>query len=658
MKLLKKLLKLFIAFWIFLLSLPFLLYIPLVYNKNFYRDLIIENVYQFTDYKLSLDKLNLSVYPDLHLNLENISLSTKEKEISILQLKELNLDLFFIPVIAGGKLAVDDISLKKGFLDIPAFLNSIPKSNETSESEEKPNDYRNILELIHTKIRVKQILIEEVDLKIKEFHPSIYHNVWLNRATISYESFLDSKFSINVDYGKTNLYLKGSLGISPELLNLESLFFELECETSNIPLYEYSHYLKSFPNLSVSNSNVFFKILSQKKQNTLLIENSIDFRLNSISYWKEDTIHRIGPITIRGNIYYPLLSKKIETKNLTLNIPNLFDVTLNSEANFTYTPVIRANLHSSNVNINSILDFAKTFSSQTPVPNSGKTVSQKSENNLKLYLDLNYFVNRILIEGLPIYNLYANAKLKNTTLDYALGIRNFYSGKLSLSGEADLLNGVSTGAYLEIENVNMEKFTTTYLGKKIIEGNLSTYIKLQTDNQYGEKDFLKNLTLTGNTSLKDGILLDRADILYPIRFLNKIIPAQDKLNTNISRFNSIEMDFSAKNGRFKIKNLDLSGKIFNANGSVEIGLENPSEDIRANLVVSTSIAGAGLKIPMVYSKSSYVPFSIDKVWLASVYTGLVVGGPVGAMIGSALSEKADAALQSIKNKSKEQLNGN
>ena len=61
---------------------------------------------------------------------------------------------------------------------------------------------------------------------------------------------------------------------------------------------------------------------------------------------------------------------------------------------------------------------------------------------------------------------------------------------------------------------------------------------------------------------------------------------------------------------------------------------------------------------MVYSKSSYVPFSIDKVWLASVYTGLVVGGPVGAMIGSALSEKADAALQSIKNKSKEQLNGN
>lgn len=93
----------------------------------------------------------------------------------------------------------------------------------------------------------------------------------------------------------------------------------------------------------------------------MLIENSIDFRLNSISYWKEDTIHRIGPITIRGNIYYPLLSKKIETKNLTLNIPNLFDVTLNSEANFTYTPVIRANLHSSNVNINSILDFAKTF---------------------------------------------------------------------------------------------------------------------------------------------------------------------------------------------------------------------------------------------------------------------------------------------------------
>lgn len=75
---------------------------------------------------------------------------------------------------------------------------------------------------------------------------------------------------------------------------------------------------------------------------------------------------------------------------------------------------------------------------------------------------------------------------------------------------------------------------------------------------------------------------------------------------------------------------------------------HPKKDIDVNLTVSTSVAGSSLKIPLKYSQSNYVPLAIDKVWLASVYTGMVMGGPVGALIGSALSEKANTAITGIK----------
>lgn len=61
---------------------------------------------------------------------------------------------------------------------------------------------------------------------------------------------------------------------------------------------------------------------------------------------------------------------------------------------------------------------------------------------------------------------------------------------------------------------------------------------------------------------------------------------------------------------------------------------------------------------MVYSKSDYVPFVVDKVWLTSVYAGMIMGGPMGALIGSAISETSGATFQSITDTTKEQFEEN
>ena len=227
MKLIKKLIKFFAILFLLLLALPLVLYIPLLFDRNFYKDLITQNVENYSDYKLSLNQLNLAVYPDLRLSLQEVELKTKKEEIQILKLQEANLAVFFLPFFAGGKLQVDDLSLKNGFIDIPALLNSIPESKEEVK-EEKESDPKEIIQFLHRRLRVKQVLLENIEVKIKPFSRDILHDPIVKEIKVSYESFLESTFSLNVDYGKMNIILTGNAGISPDKLNLESLFFDSE----------------------------------------------------------------------------------------------------------------------------------------------------------------------------------------------------------------------------------------------------------------------------------------------------------------------------------------------------------------------------------------------------------------------------------------------
>ena len=74
-----------------------------------------------------------------------------------------------------------------------------------------------------------------------------------------------------------------------------------------------------------------------------------------------------------------------------------------------------------------------------------------------------------------------------------------------------------------------------------------------------------------------------------------------------------------------------------------------------NLIMTPTMIDTGLKIPLVLDLESYVPLRVDRVWLASVYTGMIMGGPMGAVIASALSEKTDSALSSLNDRKDEMI---
>jgi hypothetical protein len=647
--------------WIFILliilaSLPFLLYVPLIYDRDFYKDKLITLVELVSDYDLQMSEFGFLIYPYLNINMDNVFLKTKEKQHSVLELQSLRLKVYYLPLIAGGRINLNEFSLKNGFLDLPLLLNSLPKSEPKEEKEE--SDPQAMLDFLNEKLLIEGISIENFELRIKAFHKSILHNPILENIKIQYKSLEDIDSSLLVVYGETKLNSQIQLGTTPKKIELSSLHWNIHLDITNLNLSEYSQYLIQFPYLRLQNSIANLKLHSNKPIHNLNIKNTLDFNLNRLGYLNKENLPKsIGPITINGEISYPLLTKKIQTRNLNILLTNLAHLNIQSNLDFQTTPNLNLQVRSDFLNINTILDFTTGFRG-LPSKQDAPTEKPKKASSPQISLDLDYQISNLYYDHYRFHDLYLKSRMRNSTLNYNTGLRRLAGGYVHVNGDVSLKDGLSVTAQVEMEKVDLEKLTKEFLDKKFAEGTMSSYVTLSTDNLSGEKDLLKNLNLTGNTYIKDGILHDKADILYTIRFLNKIIPEDKKMNSNLSRFNTINLSYIIKNNKFKVRNLAMDGKIFNALGSVDIGLDDPKNDIRANLIVSTSIAGAGLKIPMVYSKSDYVPFVVDKVWLTSVYAGMIMGGPMGALIGSAISETSGATFQSITDTTKEQFEEN
>lgn len=308
----------------------------------------------------------------------------------------------------------------------------------------------------------------------------------------------------------------------------------------------------------------------------------LDLSISPVRYIDQKGVYRsVGKVSIQGGVEYLLNSKEIRSSNLLCKIGNLFDLKINSTVYLSSPPVINTNLNSSFVNVSNTMQFVNALSKREEKSNNQieKSTSAKKNNKqkeeLKITLNLNYFANLITYDSYKFYRYYLNSRLRNSHLEFSTGFKKFMDGFVEIKGKMDLQDTISITSTLDVKNLNMKRLTTTYMGKKLIEGSLSSNMKIRTNNRYADKDFMKNLFATGTTTIEKGVLHDKADILYPVRFLNKIIPTKNKMDANISRFKTIDIHFLIKNERLKIKNFNMKGLVFNADGSLDLGLNHP-----------------------------------------------------------------------------------
>lgn len=654
---LKKLIKWGIFFFTILLVIPLLLYLPHLYDNNLYKNIIIKNLETYTDYQLKLAKLDMNIYPYLRLDLQKIHLAYPRQKTQLLKLDEIEIKIHWLGFMEGGKLNIELIKIKDGWIDVPALVATFPTEKEKEqEKQESEQENGQLNSFLNENLDCQLLAIENIEVKIQKFHRQILHNVKITTLKFTYDSLTEMEADAIIEYGTTKLQLVAKAGIGPENFELASLQYEAELKIEKLPIREYAQYLKVIPGLEVGNSHLNLQLQAVKIKNESILKNNLQISISSLYYRDtEKKLTRIGNIQFHGGIDYPLGTKEITFRKTTLEIGRLFDIRIDSYLQFGYRPKIKIRAVTHRFYLDRLLTVINGLFPAEEEKEQPEKLEEKEQQAAKILLDLNYYIGMIQYEKYRIHRYFLQSRLLDDKLNFHTSLRNLADGTFSITGYVNLQDGVDINADAIIEKVDMKKLTETYFDKKLIEGELYSHLKIRSNNKTGEKDFMKNLYVSGSSQLKNGVLHDKADILYPVRFLTKIIPKNKQLNANLSGFKQIDIDYLVKNEVFRVINLDMQGSVFNVNGNVRVGMVKPEENFDLKLVVSASLAGAGLKIPLHYSKSNYVPLSIDKMWLASVYTGMVMGGPMGMLIGSALSEKAGKALSTIHNKSKQQI---
>ncbi|MCB1141614.1 MAG: DUF748 domain-containing protein [Leptospiraceae bacterium] len=645
----------------FIFILPLMIYLPYLYDRNFYRNQIIESINKYTEFRLELESLKFRIYPYISLQLEGLDLSHRTYK-SLLDLDEMFLKVKYLPLLTGDRLEVEELSLREGTVHLPSILdtiNSIPKGKE-EKNDNAPGDRAEIIQLLDTKLKIKAVILDSIVLKLKKIHPSILHHPILNRVVLTYNGFSQIHAESELSYGQMEVKITAGAGLDREDMDLKSISLEGDLSVRNLPLKDYEMYLKKFPKLLTKDSFMDLDYRVSKKKGDWKLQQKLRLKLDHLSFLSDQRIHHPGEVLFTGDFFYDPNKKYLDIKEMNLNFGTLLDIKGNLKLSHGFGIGIDSNLRSAHINTTEILKFASVFQKdkkedvreERKNPVKGAQDPESSPENLSV--QLNYSIDRIDYEKYTLRHLFLHTLLKKNYLYYKLNLLNFMDGKVDIDGDLILSSQMPLRMSIEVKNVNMDQLSNEYFGKKLIEGRLDTSMKIRS-GIYDDKDILSNLFLRGNTVLKNGVLYDRADIMYPIRFLNKIIPSDKQLSSNLSSFNSIDIDYFIKKENLRVNRFLLDGNVFNARGNVSVNLKRPKDEVSMNLIMTPTMIDTGLKIPLVLDLESYVPLRVDRVWLASVYTGMIMGGPMGAVIASALSEKTDSALSSLNDRKDEMI---
>lgn len=234
----------------------------------------------------------------------------------------------------------------------------------------------------------------------------------------------------------------------------------------------------------------------------------------------------------------------------------------------------------------------------------------------------------------------------DTDINLKIFESEFYGGKVSGNGKIDAKSKILYDFSIHCENINSYNLIQRYSKSEYISGKLQGDFRLISEGDE-EEVFFNELKISGNFQVSDGKLLGYANLFKPILSIGKYLNWKGPKGES-TEFLSLSGNFLVQKKTVELKSIQLVGVGMDARGSGRIGF-NHKIDLKFHVGLG-GIAGKAISIPILYkgimpNNTAY----IDPIWLGSVYVGTTfLGGPVGGVAGSAVSEYIGSGIEKVK----------
>ncbi|TGL59657.1 AsmA family protein [Leptospira ognonensis] len=644
-------------FSVLLVAFTFLLLgLKQILDQSAVKSLVKEKIEHFVNLNVNYTSVETILFPFPGIEITGLRIEDSSKLICSIESIVLKFDLSRIlnqefqirsVEISQGEIAIERAS--DGSFPIQSKFKS--DAEELEEGREKAEEGPQALfRLLPKKLKIDGILL-----------------IYSDFSNQTHNEFLVKELEMKIDKEDTSIHLNlfGELNKNPINLisvtslvkndwNFSSLRTNSQLKMDHFVLSQMGDFIQIFPKAELTDAyfDVFVK-LDKESENHVSLEVA-KFLFTGVKNKKGDTFPFFSMST---KLMLQSEKQELNLREFKMDYGKIANLSATGEYFKDPGSVSSFRLASDRLDVDKLLTYINLLSA-TDLSKSNyfkENLDSKEQKknptptsklpDIAVDLDL----HQLVASGRYISFLKGPLEFKDPNLQFKNLQIGIFDGSISATGKFDL-KSMYLHTDAKLTGINVEKAIGSATKDKLLKGKLRSNATVDLYlSQKGRPQ--TTLRLKSAFHIDKGQLLGYANFIKPVAEVGKLFNFSGASGDSTS-FESIDGSILLINQRVQLHSFEMKGVGLNATGS---GVYDQGGKIDMKFTVALAgVVGRAVKLPIIYRGYYGKNFAfIDPVWLATVYTGTMLGGPLGtvlgSMAGSKASEKVDETIGGVKN---------
>ncbi len=628
-----------------------------VLEQSTIKTFVIEKVQNILNLTLNYESIDTIIFPFPGIQMKGLKLQDRQQNICKAEELAITFDL---SKILNSEFQIRSVQLDDSEIYLERLEDgSFPlKSKFKSDAEEIEKGKEKIDEGPKALFRLlpKTVLINNLKVHFEDRFFNQKSDLYLTNLNLSIDVG-DTKANLNIDgdINQNKFHIHSETGILEDNWNINSIVTQTTLDITDFRLAKMGDLIQIFPKVDLSETKFDANIIIEKELGEKISVDLKNFSLGGIKNKKGD----IFPI-LTLETFFDLNSEEsqVDLKKLYFEYKDTAQLSVSGKLLKDKDKNSAFWLKSDNFDVEKTLLMAKLFSEidftksayfqktiiSNQVPDKRSIRSETSIPNFSFDLD----TKKIKVSGKYISYLKGPIFYQNSLVSFKNLQIGIFDGNVNSTGTLDLKSGqLSTKS--KLVGINVEKAISSATKDKLLKGRLRSNLSLDMNIKSKEPD--RTLKLHSDFHIDKGQLLGYANFIKPVAEVGKLFNFSGGKGES-TEFEAIDGSVSMYNQNLNLHTFEMKGVGLNASGK---GVYNQSGKIDMKFTVSfAGMVGKAVKLPIIYRGYYGKNFAfIDPVWLATVYTGTMMGGPLGtvlgSMAGSQASDQVEETIGGVKN---------
>lgn len=637
----------------------FLFGLKKILDQTSVKTMLKEKIEHFVNLNVNYESVDTVIFPFPGIQIKGLKVEDSGKRICMV---EDILVTFDFRKIFQSEFQIRSIEVRGGEINIERSEDgSFPiQSKFKSDAEEVEQGLEKVEEgpkalfsLLPKKIGVKDVKLVYSDLSNKAINELNFSDFDLNIGK--------DKTSIELkllgDANKNPFLIISATSLSTDEWNLSALRTKTHIELKHFMLSRMGDIIEIFPMARLSDTYLDVNLDIEKKNENIISLSVERFYIGEIKNRKGDSL---PPLNLSLKLDLNSENSSLILKSSNLQYGNAVNVSLNGSFAKDKKEVSAFRIFSERLDIDPLMYMVKLFKNIEPsksiyfkadknlhskeVANNAKTKNELPQINLDIDL------KKLSMSGKYLSYLKGPIEIKDQIITFKNVHAGIFDGQVFASGNFDL-KSKTLYADANLTSINIEKAIGSATNDRLLTGRLRSNLVIDLRlKQPGRQS--PQLKLNSKFHIDKGQLIGYANFIKPVAEVGKLFNFTGNGGESTA-FESIDGSVALINSKVQLNSFEMKGVGLNASGS---GVYDADGKIDMKFTVSLAgMVGKAVKLPIIYRGYYGKNFAfIDPVWLGTVYTGTMLGGPlgtvIGSMAGSEASEKVDATIGNVKDK--------